>query len=76
MAVKYFDFMWAMYCDANADPFKITPKENAEVRSLHSNTNPMVLVSSAQTLRRITGNTEYYDEIIAKYIPATEDATA
>ena len=68
LAVKYFDFMWAMYCDANADPFKITPKENAEVRSLHSNTNPMVLVSSAQTLRRITGNTEYYDKIIAKII--------
>ena len=28
----------------------------------------MVLVSSAQTLRRITGNTEYYDKIIAKII--------
>ena len=68
LAVKYFDFMWDMYCNPDADPFKITPKENAEVRSLHSNTNPMVLVSSAQTLRRITGNTAYYDEIIAKII--------
>ena len=68
LAVKYFDFMWDMYCDPANDPFKITPKENAEVRPLHSNTNPMVLVSSAQTLRRITGNTEYYDKIIAKII--------
>ena len=68
LAVKYFDFMWDMYCNPESDPFKITPKENAEVRSLHSNTNPMVLVSSAQTLRRITGNTAYYDEIIAKIV--------
>jgi N-acylglucosamine 2-epimerase len=68
LAVKYFDFMYAMYCDPTADPFKITPKENAEVRSLHSNTNPMVLVSSAQTLRRITGNHAYYDAIIEKII--------
>ena len=68
LAVKYFDFMWDMYCDPANDPFKITPKENAEVRLLHSNTNPMVLVSSAQTLRRITGNTAYYDKIIAKII--------
>lgn len=68
LAVKYFDLMWNIYCDPTNDPFKITPKENAEVRSLHSNANPMVLVSSAQTLRRITGNTEYYDKIIEKII--------
>ena len=64
LAEKYFDFMYAMYKDPSSDPFKITPKENAEVRSLHSNANPMVLVSSAQTLRRISGKTEYYDRII------------
>ena len=68
LAVKYFDFMWDMYCNPENDPFKITPKENAEVRLLHSNTNPMVLVSSAQTLRRITGNYAYYDEIIKKIV--------
>ncbi|MBE5747357.1 MAG: N-acylglucosamine 2-epimerase [Clostridiales bacterium] len=68
LAVKYFDFMWDMYCDPNADPFKITPKENGAIRPLHSNTNPMVLVSSAQTLRRITGNYEYYDNIIKKIV--------
>ena len=64
LAEKYFDFMYAMYKYPSNDPFKITPKENAEVRSLHSNANPMVLVSSAQTLRRISGKTEYYDHII------------
>ena len=68
LAEKYFDFMYAMYNDPSSDPFKITPKENAEVRSLHSNANPMVLVSSAQTLRRITGKTEYYDAIIRRII--------
>lgn len=68
LAVKYFDFMWEMYCKPECDPFKITPKENAEVRSLRSNANPMVLVSSAQTLRRITGDTAYYDKIIEKII--------
>lgn len=63
-AEKYFDFMYAMYRDAAADPFKITPKENAAVRSLHSNANPMVLVSSAQTLKRISGNKQKYQPII------------
>ncbi len=68
LAEKYFDLMYSIYKDASSDPFKITPKENAEVRSLHSNANPMVLVSSAQTLRRITGKTEYYDKIIRAVI--------
>lgn len=68
LAVKYFDFMWNMYCNPEIDPFKITPKENAEIRSLRSNANPMVLVSCAQTLKRITKKDEYYDGIINKII--------
>ena len=68
LAVKYFDFMWNMYQDSNADPFKITPKENSEVRALRSNANPMVLVSCAQTLMRITKNKDYYTPIIEKII--------
>ena len=68
LAEKYFDFMYEMYCNPEADPFKITPKENGAIRPLHSNTNPMVLVSSAQTLRRITGKHAYYDEIINKIV--------
>ena len=68
LAEKYFDLMYAIYKDGSKDPFKITPKENAEVRSLHSNANPMVLVSSAQTLRRISGNKQKYDVIIKDVI--------
>ena len=69
LARKYFDFMYSMYKDPSTDPFKITPKENAEVRSLHSNANPMVLVSSAQTMRRIDSEREeYYDVIISDVI--------
>ena len=68
LAEKYFDLMYSIYLDPSKDPFKITPKENAEVRALRSNSNPMVLVSSAQTLRRVSGKTEYYDKIIEKII--------
>ena len=68
LAEKYFDLMYNIYLDPSKDPFKITPKENADVRSLRSNSNPMVLLSSAQTLRRITGKTDYYDKIIEKII--------
>lgn len=67
-AEKYFDLMYRIYRDPSSDPFKITPKENAAVRNLHSNANPMVLVSSAQTLRRLTGKTEHYDKIIADIV--------
>lgn len=69
LAEKYFDFMYQMYKDPSTDPFKITPKENAEVRSMHANSYPMVLVSSAQTLRRINPDRkEYYDVVIKDII--------
>ncbi len=69
LAEKYFDLMYAIYKDGNADPFKITPKENAEVRNLHSNSYPMVLVSSAQVLRRACPDKkEKYDKIIADIV--------
>lgn len=69
LARKYFDFMYSIYKNPASDPFKITPKENAEVRSLHSNANPMVLVSSAQTMRRVDSERkEYYDEVIIDVI--------
>lgn len=69
MAERYFDLMYRIYRDADADPFKITPKENAAVRNLHSNANPMVLVSAAQTLRRADPDRqEYYDNIIGSII--------
>jgi len=69
LARKYFRLMYDIYCDSANDPFKITPKENAKVRSLHSNANPMVLVSSAQTLLRIDPeNTDYYHQVIDRVI--------
>ena len=68
LAEKYFDLMYRLYKNPESDPFKITPKENASVRALHSNAYPMVLVSSAQTLQRITGKAEYYEEIIQDII--------
>lgn len=69
LAEEYFDLMYRIYKDASADPFKITPKENSEVRNLHSNANPMVLVSSAQTLRRANPDREaYYDQVIESVI--------
>ena len=69
LARKYFRLMYDIYDDGNNDPFKITPKENAKVRSLHSNANPMVLVSSAQTLLRIDPeNGDYYNMVIDRVI--------
>lgn len=68
LAEKYFDLMYRIYRDPSADPFKITPKENASVRALRSNSYPMVLVSSAQTLRRVSGRKEYYDAIIREIV--------
>ena len=69
LAERYFDLMYSIYKDPSSDPYKITPKENADVRNLHSNANPMVLVSSAQTLRRIDpAKKDYYDGIIANLL--------
>lgn len=69
LARKYFRLMYDIYCDGANDPFKITPKENAKVRSLHSNANPMVLVSSAQTLLRIDPeNSDDYNQAIDRVI--------
>ena len=65
LAERYFDLMYRLYRHPESDPFKITPKENEKVRSLHSNANPMVLVSTAQGLRRVDPSRKaYYDEII------------
>lgn len=69
LAEKYFDLMYQIYRNPDSDPFKITPKENAKVRSLHSNANPMVLVSSAQTLRRANPERKaYYDDVISNIV--------
>lgn len=59
-----FEKMLAMYHDGNADPFKITPKGYAETRNERSAAVPMVLVSSAQVLRRCDpAKAEYYTAV-------------
>ena len=68
LAEDYFDLMYRLYRYPETDPFKITPKENTKVRNLHSNANPMVLISSAQTLRRISDKKDKYDPIIKSII--------
>lgn len=67
-AEKYFDLMFSIYCNSDNDPFKITPKENAETRSTHSMAYPMVLISSSQILRKISGNFEKYNAINDKIL--------
>ena len=47
-----FDLMWRMYRDPASDPFKITPKSYETTRREYAAAVPMVLVSSAQVLRR------------------------
>ena len=68
LAEKYFALMYDLYLHPENDPFKITPKENANVRAIRSNAYPMVLVSCAQTLRRISGKYAHYDAIIDKIV--------
>ncbi len=68
LAEKYFDLMYNLYRHPESDPYKITPKENAKVRALHSNAYPMVLVSSAQTVMKYSKRKEYYSKIIDEII--------
>ncbi len=68
LAEKYFDLMFSIYCNSDNDPFKITPKENAETRLTHSMAYPMVLISSSQILRKISGNFEKYNAINDKIL--------
>ena len=50
--------------DSSSDPYKITPKSYASTRSERAVAVPMVLVSSAQLLRRCDPEkADYYSEI-------------
>ena len=69
LAEKYFDLMYGIYRNPASDPFKITPKENAEIRNLRSNAYPMVLISTAQELRVADDEkSDYYGKIIVSLI--------
>lgn len=70
-AEKCFDMMLAIYRKPESDPFKITPKLYAETRSEHSAAEPMVLVSTAQLLRRCdSAKADYYSAVVREI---TED---
>lgn len=66
-----FDLMWRMYRDPASDPFKITPKSYDTTRREYAAAVPMVLVSSAQVLRRCDpAKAEEYGRIVRQ---AAED---
>ena len=68
-AKKYFDFVYGMYRDPSADPFKITPKGCAKTRNTKTLANPMILLNVASIMRDAdNGNYGYYDEIITGLI--------
>lgn len=64
-----FDKMLAIYRDPQNDPFKITPKFYAGTRDERSAAVPMVLVSSAQLLRRCNSQRkDYYSAIVREMV--------
>ena len=68
-AKKYFDFVYGMYRDPSADPFKITPKGCAKTRNTKTLANPMILLNVASIMRDAdNGNYGYYDGIITGLI--------
>lgn len=63
-AESCFEMMLNIYHDPSSDPFKITPKSYSETRNERSAAVPMVLVSSAELLRRCDPErADYYNSI-------------
>lgn len=63
-AEAMFEQMLMLYRTPEKDPFKITPKGYAETRADRASAVPMVLVSSAQILRRCDPDkADYYTEV-------------
>ncbi len=68
-AKTYFNFVYGIYLDPSADPFKITPKAYAETRNTKSLAAPMILFNVASIMRDADKeNFGYYDEIITRLI--------
>jgi N-acylglucosamine 2-epimerase len=68
-AKKYFDFVYGIYKDPSADPYKITPKSFAETRNMKSLACPMILLGVASVMRDAdTENTNYYNDVITGLI--------
>lgn len=59
-----YEGMLRMFRDPSSDPYKITPKTYAETREEVASAVPMVLVSTAQLLRRVDpAKAAYYTKI-------------
>ena len=59
-----FEMMLSMFRDPSTDPYKITPKTYSSTRSERAVAIPMVLISSAQALRRCDpAKDEYYTKV-------------
>lgn len=63
-AEECFEMMLSIFRDPASDPFKITPKSYSETRSERAVAIPMVLISSAQALRRCDPEkSDYYTSV-------------
>lgn len=68
-ATRYFDFVYGIYRDPAADPYKITPKSYAATRDTKALAGPMILLNVASVLRDIdTARAAYYETIITQLI--------
>ena len=68
-AKKYFDFVYGIYRDPTADPYKITPKSYAQTRNTKTLANPMILLNVASIMREADGERYgYYNDIITHLI--------
>lgn len=66
-----FELMLRLYRTPETDPFKITPKGYASTRADRASAVPMVLVSSAQLLRRCDpSKAEYYTKVASEMVDA------
>ncbi|MBQ6043802.1 MAG: AGE family epimerase/isomerase [Clostridia bacterium] len=64
-----FEMMLRLYRDPSSDPYKITPKTYASTRAERASAVPMVLVSSAQLLRRCDPEkAEYYTAVTREMV--------
>lgn len=70
-AEECFELMLKMYRNPELDPYKITPKTYEQTRSERSAAVPMVLVSSAQVLRRCNQEkADYYSDVVREMVDA------
>ena len=68
-AVKYYDFVYKMYCDPSADPYKITPKTCAATRNTKGLANPMIMLNVTAVIRNADKDrADYYDRISKRLV--------